>query len=70
LDLPGIHRWPTEEIGYAPHRRRCTDARGRRLADPWRECVLRLAMNDRLERLEMRSTYCFGGIGLLHCTPF
>jgi hypothetical protein len=39
-------------------------------ADPWRECVLRLAMNDRLERLEMRSTYCFGGIGLLHCTPF
>ena len=38
--------------------------------DPWRECVLRLATNDRLERRDYM-THCFGSRGgFLHCNTF
>ena len=39
-------------------------------SDPWRECVLRLATNDRLERREFTTTNCFGRGGFLHCSTF
>jgi hypothetical protein len=38
--------------------------------DPWRECVLRLATNDRLEHRDSM-THCFGSRGgFLHCNTF
>jgi hypothetical protein len=38
--------------------------------DPWRECVLRLATSDRLERRDLMTTHCFGSYGFLHCNSF
>ncbi len=38
--------------------------------DPWRECVLRLATNDRLEQRRDYMTHCFGNRGFLHCSTF
>lgn len=43
----------------------------KRDTDPWRECVLRLATNDRLERRDFTTTNCFRtGGGFLHCSTF
>ena len=39
-------------------------------SDPWRECVLRLATNDRLEQRDLRTTHCFGHRGFLQCSTF
>lgn len=48
-----------EKLGYKPD------------TDPWRECVLRLATNDRLERREFTTTHCIrSGGGFLHCSTF
>jgi hypothetical protein len=47
-----------EKLGYKPD------------SDPWRECVLRLATNDRLEQRDLRTTHCFGHRGFLQCSNF
>ena len=39
-------------------------------SDPWRDCVLRLATNDRLERRDFTTTNCFGNRGFFHCNTF
>ena len=39
-------------------------------SDPWRECVLRLATADRLERRDFTTTHCFGGHGFVNCSTF
>ena len=38
--------------------------------DEWRDCVLRLATNDRLERRDLRTMSCFGSRGFVHCSTF
>jgi hypothetical protein len=37
-------------------------------SDPWRDCVLRLATKDRLERREFTTTNCIGNRGFFHCS--
>ena len=39
-------------------------------SDPWRECVLRLATKDRLERRDFTTTNCIGSRGFVHCSTF
>ena len=40
-------------------------------SDGWRECVLRLAMNDRIEQRDLYAPSCFGARrGFLHCGAF
>jgi hypothetical protein len=38
--------------------------------DPWRECVLRLATKDRIERGDYTTTTCIGNRGFVHCSTF
>ena len=37
-------------------------------SDPWRDCVLRLATKDRLERRDFTTTNCIGNRGFVHCS--
>jgi hypothetical protein len=37
-------------------------------SDPWRDCVLRLATKDRLERRDFTTTNCIGNRGFFHCS--
>lgn len=39
-------------------------------SDPWRECVLRLATNERLSRREFTTTNCVGSRGFFNCSTF
>jgi hypothetical protein len=39
-------------------------------SDPWRECVLRLATNDRRDRRDFTTTNCFRTGGFLNCSTF
>ena len=39
-------------------------------SDPWRECVLKLAASDRLERRDITTTNCIGSRGFLQCNTF
>lgn len=39
-------------------------------SDSWRECVLRLATKDRLERREFTTTNCIGSRGFFSCSTF
>ncbi|HSC97390.1 MAG TPA: hypothetical protein VLI21_00695 [Casimicrobiaceae bacterium] len=57
-DMVAVY-WPgCEKLGYK------TDN------DPWRECVLRLATTDRLDRSDLTATHCFGSHGFVHCSGF
>ena len=38
--------------------------------DAWRECVLRLASKDALERREFQTTNCIGHYGFVTCSTF
>jgi hypothetical protein len=39
--------------------------------DPWRDCVLRLASRDEIERRELMTTTCVGPRrGFVHCGAF
>lgn len=57
-DMVRVYGPGCEKLGYK------TDS------DPWRECVLHLATNDRLERRDFTTTNCFGSRGFLHCSRF
>jgi hypothetical protein len=57
-DMVSVYGPGCEKLGY------------RSDTDPWRECVLRLATNDRLERRDWTTTHCFGSHGFLHCSSF
>jgi len=39
-------------------------------SDPWRDCVLRLATKDSLERRDFTTTNCIGSRGFFHCSTF
>ena len=39
-------------------------------SDMWRECVLRLATKDRLERRDFTTTNCVGNRGFFSCSTF
>jgi hypothetical protein len=39
-------------------------------SDPWRDCVLRLAAKDTLERRDFTTTNCIGNRGFFHCSTF
>ena len=38
--------------------------------DPWRECVLRLAHRDDLQRRSLSTTNCIGHRGFFSCSTF
>jgi hypothetical protein len=38
--------------------------------DPWRECVLRLAHRDDLQRRSLSTTSCIGHRGFFSCSTF
>ena len=38
--------------------------------DPWRECILRLAHRDDLQRREFMTTHCIGHRGFFQCSTF
>jgi hypothetical protein len=38
--------------------------------DQWRDCVLRLATKDKLERRDFTTTNCIGSRGFFHCSTF
>ena len=38
--------------------------------DPWRECILRLAHRDDLQRREFTTTHCIGHRGFFQCSTF
>ena len=38
--------------------------------DPWRDCVLRLANKDALQRREIMTTNCIGSRGFFSCSSF
>jgi hypothetical protein len=39
-------------------------------SDPWRECILRLAHRDDLQRREFTTTHCIGHRGFFQCDTF
>ncbi|HEV8257321.1 MAG TPA: hypothetical protein VGR42_10125 [Casimicrobiaceae bacterium] len=39
-------------------------------SDQWRDCVLRLATRDKLERRDFTTTNCIGSRGFFHCSSF
>lgn len=39
-------------------------------SDPWRDCVLRLATKDSLERRDFTTTNCIGNRGFFRCSTF
>jgi hypothetical protein len=39
-------------------------------SDQWRDCVLRLATKDKLERRDFTTTNCIGSRGFFHCSSF
>ena len=57
-DMVAVYGPGCEKVGYN------TDT------DPWRECVLRLATTDRLDRNDLTTTHCFGRHGFVHCSGF
>ncbi len=57
-DMVNVYGPGCEKLGYP------------RDSDPWRECVLRLATNDRLERRDFTTTNCVGSRGFFHCSTF
>ncbi len=38
--------------------------------DPWRDCVLRLAHRDDLQRRAFSTTHCIGHRGFFQCSTF
>lgn len=47
-----------ERLGYKPD------------SDQWRDCVLRLATKDTVERRDFTTTNCIGSRGFFHCSTF
>jgi hypothetical protein len=57
-DMIRVYGPGCEKLGYK------TDS------DPWRDCVLRLAIKDRLERNDFTTTNCIRSPGFVQCTTF
>ena len=57
-DMIKVYGPGCERLGYRPE------------SDEWRECVLRLATNDRLQRRDFTTTNCVGTHGFFHCSTF
>ena len=57
-DMIRVYGPGCEKLGYR------TDS------DPWRDCVLRLATKDSLERRDFTTTSCIGNRGFVHCSTF
>ncbi len=57
-DMVAVYGPGCEKLGYKSD------------TDPWRECVLRLATTDRLDRNDLTTTHCFGSHNFVHCSGF
>jgi hypothetical protein len=57
-DMVAVYGPGCEKLGYAAN------------SDPWRECILRLATYDRIDRRDLTTTHCFGSHGFIHCSSF
>jgi hypothetical protein len=57
-DMIAVYAPGCEKLGYK------TDS------DPWRECILRLAHRDDLQRREFTTTHCIGHRGFFQCSTF
>ena len=57
-DMIRVYGPGCEKLGYK------TDS------DPWRDCVLRLATKDRLERRDFTTTNCIRNGEFFHCSTF
>lgn len=57
-DMVNVYGPGCEKLGYKAD------------SDPWRDCVLRLATKDSLERRDFTTTNCVGSRGFFHCSTF
>jgi len=57
-EMIGVYGPGCEKLGFK------TDS------DQWRDCVLRLATKDKLERRDFTTTNCIGSRGFFHCSSF
>jgi hypothetical protein len=57
-EMIGVYGPGCEKLGFK------TDS------DQWRDCVLRLATKDKLERRDFTTTNCVGSRGFFHCSTF
>ena len=57
-DMIRVYGPGCEKLGYK------TDS------DQWRDCVLRLATKDKLERRDFTTTNCIGSRGFFHCSTY
>ena len=57
-EMIGVYGPGCEKLGFK------TDS------DQWRDCVLRLATKDKLERRDFTTTNCVGSRGVFHCSTF
>ena len=57
-EMIGVYGPGCEKLGFK------TDS------DQWRDCVLRLATKDKLERRDFTTTNCIGSRGVFHCSTF
>lgn len=57
-DMIGVYGPGCEKLGF------------RADTDPWRDCVLRLAHRDDLQRRANSTTHCFGHRGFFQCSTF
>jgi hypothetical protein len=57
-EMIGVYGPGCEKLGYKAD------------SDPWRDCVLRLATKDSLERHDFTTTSCIGSRGFFHCSTF
>ena len=57
-DMIRVYGPGCEKLGYKPD------------SDLWRDCVLRLATKDSLERRDFTTTNCIGSRGFVHCSTF
>jgi hypothetical protein len=57
-DMLAVYGPGCEKLGY------------RRDSDPWRDCVLRLATKDSIERRDFTTTNCITSRGFITCNSF
>ena len=57
-EMIGVYGPGCEKLGFK------TDS------DQWRDCVLRLATKDKLERRDFTTTNCIRNGGFFHCSTF
>lgn len=57
-DMISVYGPGCETLGYASD------------SDPWRDCILRLAHRDDLQRRAFSTTHCIGHRGFFQCSTF